>query len=189
MLTPELVAETTAAYSKVVAGMPGGKPIDILVKGAEGNARLRAARLNLGRAMTTQKYVRAGLQVRAFFEGESSKDSAVLSDAETTEARRFGVLVMLAGGVEACKMMSGVEEVKQAAATARRLLGAAGRQEQQRRAEVMLLCAVGEKGGHMTYTLGKGKDYWELWNAATATPQDRLKWTALMLKTAEIAVD
>jgi hypothetical protein len=52
MLTPELVTETTAAYSKVVAG----KPIDILVKGAEGNARLRAARLNLERAMTTKKY-------------------------------------------------------------------------------------------------------------------------------------
>jgi hypothetical protein len=49
--------------------------------------------------------------VRAFFEGESSKDSGILSDAETTEARRFGVLVMLAGGVEACKLMSGVDEV------------------------------------------------------------------------------
>jgi len=48
----------------------------------------------------------------------------------------------------------------------------------------MLLCAVGEKGGHMIYTLGKGKDYWERWIGEKATAQDRLEWTALIIKTA-----
>ena len=66
---------------------------------------------------------------------------------------------------------------------------AAGREEEQRRAEVMLLCAVGEKGGHMIYTLGKGKDYWERWIGEKATAQDRLEWTALIIKTAAVATD
>jgi len=49
----------------------------------------------------------------------------------------------------------------------------------------MLLCAVGQKGGHVIYTIGKGKDYWERWIDEKATAQDRLDWTALVIATAK----
>ena len=35
----------------------------------------------------------------------------------------------------------------------------------------------------MIYTRGKGKDYWERWIGEEATAQDRLEWTALIIKT------
>jgi len=51
----------------------------------------------------------------------------------------------------------------------------------------MLLCAVGQKGGHIIYTLGEGTDYWERWIDEKATAQDRLDWTALVIATAKKA--
>jgi len=35
----------------------------------------------------------------------------------------------------------------------------------------MLLCAVGERGGHLTYTLGNGKEYWERWIGGKTTQE------------------
>jgi len=53
----------------------------------------------------------------------------------------------------------------------------------------MLLCAVGQKGGHIIYKLGEGKDYWERWIGEKATAQDRLDWTALIITTTAAAGD
>ena len=90
--------------------------------------------------MSKQDYIRAGQMVKQHFEGQSSK-ATVLSDLETQELRRFGVEVMLAGGVEACKLMSCVSAVKEAALAVRTVgFAAAGHTEQQRRTEVMELC-------------------------------------------------
>jgi len=128
--------------------------------------------------MSKQTYLRAGQTVKQHFEGQSSRSaalssrSAVLSDRETLEIRRFGVMVMLAGGVETCMRMSGVTEVKAAAAAVRSKRALAGRQEQQSRADFMLLAKKGDPAGRMIYALGGGAQYYPDWADAAKGQQD-----------------
>jgi hypothetical protein len=123
------------ALSAASAGI-GGVPTIILQTSAAENGALREARRKLRSEMSKQVHLHAGQEFRQHFEGQSNK-VAVLSDLETLELRRFGVQVMMAGGVEVCKLMAGVEAVKEAAAAMRRRCALACRAEQQRRAEVM----------------------------------------------------
>ena len=43
----------------------------------------------------------------------------------------------------------------------------------------MGLCKVGERGGHMTYTIGKAGEYWDGWKVATLDQQR--KWHARVM--------
>jgi hypothetical protein len=74
--------------------------------------------------MGIQNYIKAGQEVKWHFEGGTISIS-VLSDLETLELRRFGMLVMLAGCIRACMLMPGVSTVIEAAEARHRTVGAA----------------------------------------------------------------
>jgi hypothetical protein len=112
-------------------------------------------------------------------QGRSPERSRDMSVPEALELRCFGMLVMLAGGVEACKSTSGIPAVKEAVLVVYHTTGLAGRTEQQRRADVMGLCKMGEPTGQMIYALGKAGE----WTGASADQQR--KWRADIIAAAD----
>ncbi len=160
--------------------------MNIMSTGAAENAVVRELRKTVLSEMSKQKYLRAGQAVRQHFEGPSSRLS-VPSDRETLELQRFGVMVMLAGGVETCMRMSGVAEVKEVAAAVHSKSTLASHEEQQKRADFMELAEKGDPKGRVIYALGCGAQYYYRWKNANKGQRD--SWRTVIIAAADAVRD
>ena len=116
-LSDRLVAQSTEALSAVSESVGGG-PVTILLDNRSENVSLHVAMRKVRSLMSKQDFARVGEEMMRHFEqhgGRSSSKRPLPTDAETKAFMRLGVEVMLAGGVEACMRMGGIQDIKDAA--------------------------------------------------------------------------
>jgi hypothetical protein len=120
-LSDDYLVLSTETFSDVSESLGGG-PVTIQQDNRLENVELHASRCKVRSLMSKKDFARVGEEMLRHFERDgpnSSSKRPIPTDVETKVVMRLGVEVMLVGGVEACMLMGGIQDIKDEALAVR----------------------------------------------------------------------